>query len=71
VVVATHDPARLEHFDRRVELRDGAVVHDSRTPGPERPPRADQPGPKRPPRADQPGPERPPGADEHDATLRP
>jgi ABC-2 type transport system ATP-binding protein len=71
VVVATHDPARLEHFDRRVELRDGAVVHDSRTPGPERPPRADQPGPERPPRADQPGPERPPGADEHDATLRP
>jgi ABC-type multidrug transport system ATPase subunit len=31
VVVATHDPARLEHFDRVVELSDGAVVGD---PGP-------------------------------------
>jgi ABC-2 type transport system ATP-binding protein len=29
VVVATHDPARLEHFDRRVELSDGALVSDT------------------------------------------
>ena len=28
VVVATHDPARLEHFDRRVELSDGTMVSD-------------------------------------------
>jgi ABC-type multidrug transport system ATPase subunit len=28
VLVATHDPARLDHFDRRVELRDGVVVAD-------------------------------------------
>jgi ABC-2 type transport system ATP-binding protein len=32
VVVATHDPARLEHFDRRVELSDGALVADSAAP---------------------------------------
>jgi ABC-type multidrug transport system ATPase subunit len=32
VVVATHDPARLEHFDRRVELSDGAFVGDTHGP---------------------------------------
>jgi ABC-2 type transport system ATP-binding protein len=30
VVVATHDPARLEHFARRVELSDGSIVGDER-----------------------------------------
>jgi ABC-type multidrug transport system ATPase subunit len=30
IVVATHDPSRLEHFDRRVELSDGALVTDDR-----------------------------------------
>jgi ABC-type multidrug transport system ATPase subunit len=29
VVVATHDPTRLEHFDRRVELNNALVVSDS------------------------------------------
>jgi ABC-type multidrug transport system ATPase subunit len=29
IVVATHDPARLEHFDRRVQLSDGALVGDT------------------------------------------